>query len=135
MKTESEERVRESWKSSEAQKLLDAYYKAKARGRQLHTPEQWAGGLMVVHGGYALEALASAKRYGVRVPKTTKVRRLLEVAINEEVAAEHGEVECHACGHRGRATTEWRCRLRRDGEQGWWWACPSCAPSLVGPAV
>lgn len=138
MHAESEERVREGWKSKSAQRLLDAYYKAKARmlggGRRLHTPEEWAGGLMVVHGNRALEALTEARRFGVAIPRPSRVRRLLKAAVNDEVAAQHGEVTCHACGKKDVPNTEWRCRQRKD-EDGWWWACPSCAPTLAGPAV
>ena len=135
---ESEARARENWKTTCAQRLLDAYYKAKKRvlvagGHPLRTPEEWAGSLMVIHGSHAVDKLLEAKRLGISIPKAPKVKRLLVYVLNAELLAEYGQVSCHACDRTGSPTLEWRCRKNEADEMVF--ACPSCAPTLAGRPV
>lgn len=135
MTVSSEERVRQSWKSAEAHKLLDVYYAAKKRvmagGVTLKTPEEWAGSLLVVHGADALEKFSELRRLAPGLPSPKKIKWLLFNAINADLAAQHGEVTCHTCGRQGTPTLSWRCHLSGDDDK-LTWACHLCAPTLEG---
>ena len=131
----TERDVRGSWKSKRAQKLFDAYFPAKKRalsgGRPPYKPEEWAGMLLVVHGGAADMALRDMCDKGVRVRKASKVHSLIQGALNEELALMHGTVTCHACSASFTPTLSCRQRIGVDGDR--MWACAGCAPTLEGP--
>ena len=131
----SEEASYEAWQSDDARKLLDVYYKAKKRalsgGASLKTPAEWAGSLLVIHGGNAIEKLRQAPKMGLRIPKTSKIKKLLTAAMNAEFAHKHGTVTCHACDRRATPTLAWRFRSDENGET--IWACAHCAISAQAP--
>jgi len=127
---DSKARAYDAWQSPEARKLLDAYYPVKERtllaatrqhGRGapvFTTPEQWAGSLLVLYGG---EALAALKAFPGKLPKHSRVRKLLHGAIEGELALRNGVVSCSGCDLQGLPKLDWRTLPDSSA-----WLCAVC---------
>lgn len=122
-------------KSKQARRLLKTYDKVKRRWGLLQTPEQWAGSLLVMHGGSALAALDDPIMCKV-LRKPDKVRRLLAEALDAELAAKHGRVACALCERADFPTMAWRAKLapHEPGEvaEATAWCCPRCREAQQG---
>lgn len=153
MHADSKARTYAAWTAPKARALLDAYYVVKdalsTSARTLQTPEEWAGSLLVVHGFMADAKVREAKKRGIRIPKLSRVKKLVGAALDEELACRYPDACCHACERHGPPTMQWRSRpseesiarvvsqLGRDEHPDFLseemiWACPPCARTLAG---